>query len=277
MVRHGGPRVHRGIPIQDAYPSGVATATITSPRPGRARSRRGPGWVPNQHGAWAMLATPLLVGILAAGPRWVHLPLTLFWFTGYFAFFATGLWLKSRRRRRYLPPVRAYGLATLVLGAVTAALDPALSALAPLFVVPLGVGLAASAARHDRALVSGLTTSLGSCLMTLVAYAAGGGTDTTRAWLLTAVLFAYFGGTVVYVKTMIRERDSVAHYLLSVGWHAVAVVVLAPVGTALAAVFVVLTIRAAMAAAFALSPKAVGIAEAVATVVVALSATATIG
>ena len=73
----------------------------------RTRRRRPPGWVPNQHGAWAMLAAPLLVGTMATGPRWPHLLLTAFWFAGYFAFFATTLWLKSRRRPRYLPPVRA--------------------------------------------------------------------------------------------------------------------------------------------------------------------------
>ena len=44
--------------------------------------------------------------------------------------------------------------------------------------------------------------------MTLVAYDAGGGTDWARAWLLTAILAAYFVGTVLYVKTMIRERGS---------------------------------------------------------------------
>jgi len=50
------------------------TGTATIPRPGRAT--RGPGWVPNQHGAWAMLASPLLVGVVAGGFAWVHLALT---------------------------------------------------------------------------------------------------------------------------------------------------------------------------------------------------------
>jgi len=49
-------------------------------KPGRKRS---PGWVPNQHGAWAMLAGPLVVGVVASGPAWVHLPLAALWFLGY--------------------------------------------------------------------------------------------------------------------------------------------------------------------------------------------------
>jgi hypothetical protein len=51
-------------------------------------------WVPNQHGAWAMLAGPLLVGVLAGGAAWVHVPLTVLWFLGYFA---TGRWLGTGR------------------------------------------------------------------------------------------------------------------------------------------------------------------------------------
>ena len=78
--------------------------------------------MPNQHGAWAMLASPLAVGILAGGPAWVHVPLTALWFVGYFAFFATSLWLKARRRPRYWPPVRAYGIAAAAhRGALAAA------------------------------------------------------------------------------------------------------------------------------------------------------------
>ena len=44
--------------------------------------------MPTQHGAWATLVTPLLVGVLAAVPSAVHLPLAPFWFAGYLAFSA---------------------------------------------------------------------------------------------------------------------------------------------------------------------------------------------
>ena len=146
-----------------------------------------------------MLASPLAVGVLAGGPAWVHLPLTGLWFVGYFAFFATSLWLKARRRPRYWPPVQAYGAATLLLGLATLALEPGLVVWAPLFLLPLGVGLAAAAARRERELLSGLCTVVGSGLMTVVAYAAGPGPDLGRAWLLALTQFLYFAGTVFYV------------------------------------------------------------------------------
>ncbi len=232
--------------------------------------------MPNQHGAWAMLATPLLVGVLAAGPSWVHLPLALFWFAGYLAFYATGLWLRSRRRPRYRPPVLAYTAAAAVLGATVVVLDPGLVRWVPLFVVPLGVGLYASVRREDRSLWSGLATSAGSSLMTLVAYDAGGGTDWTRAWLLTGVLAAYFAGTVFYVKTMIRERGNPRYRWWSVGVHAAATVAMARVSWPLVVVFALLTLRAALVPTRQLSPRAVGIGEVVATVAVAVTALLTV-
>ena len=241
-----------------------------NPSPGRGARRRGPGWVPNQHGAWAMLASPLLVGALAAGVTWVHLPLAAFWFVGYFAFFATGLWLKSGRRPRYLPPVRAYAAAAAALGVLTALLQPGLLRWAPLFVPPLAVGLWAAAHRRERELLSGLTTVVGSALMTVVAYDAGWDTDFRRAWLLALVQFLYFGGTVFYVKSAIRERRNRGFLALSIGAHAVTTVGLWFVSPWLAFVFAALTLRAALVPRLGLTPKALGIGEIVATVVVAV-------
>jgi hypothetical protein len=225
-----------------------------------------------------MLASPLLVGVLAGGVAWVQLPLAAFWFAGYFAFFATSLWLKARRRAKWFPPVRAYGLLTAALAAAVLVMQPNLIRWAPLFAVPLGVGLFAAAHRQDRALLAGLATTAGSALMTVVAYDAGPGSDLTRAWLLALVQFLYFAGTVFYVKTVIRERDNPAFRVLSGGFHALALIVVAAVfglvqndGTAwpLLIVFALLLVRALVVPPYRPTPKQVGIAEIAATVAVA--------
>ena len=225
-----------------------------------------------------MLASPLLVGVLASGAAWVQLPLAAFWFAGYFAFFATSLWLKARRRAKWLPPVRAYGILSVALGVVVLVIHPGLARWAPLFVVPLGVGLFAAARRHDRALLAGVATTAGSALMTVVAYDAGPGTDLARAWQLALVQFLYFSGTVFYVKTVIRERDNPGFHWLSGLYHALALVVVAAVfglvendGTAwpLLLVFALLLARAVVVPPYRPTPKQVGIAEVAATVAVA--------
>lgn len=244
--------------------------------PSRPTPRRGAVWVPNQHGAWAMLAGPLLVGVIAGGPAAVHVPLALLWFLGYFAFFAAGLWLKARRRARYRPPVVVYSLACLLPAAGVLAMEPRLAAWGLVFAPLLVLGLALAAARKDRALLSGLATTLAASLMTAVAYDAGGGTDWSRAWLLTATMAAYYVGTLLYVKTMIRERGNRAYVVASVAFHALASVTLAWVSWWLTAVFAALTLRAALAPRLGLTPKQVGIGEIVLNVAVVAVALAVV-
>lgn len=224
--------------------------------------------MPNQHGAWAMLAAPLLVGVLAAGPAWVHLPLTAFWFTSYLAFFATGLWLKSRRRSRWFPPVRAYTLLAACLGVVVLLMAPDLVRWLPGFVPPLAVGLWASAHRRDRDLLVGLTTVLAAALVTVVAYDAGTSGPLSRGWQLGLVMLLYFAGTVFYVKSAIRERDNRRFHAVSVGFHVIATAVTAWLSWGLVVVFAVLTVRAGVVPPLRPSPRSLGIGEIVATLAV---------
>jgi len=167
-----------------------------------------------------MLASPLLVGAIASGAAPIHALLAVWWFLGYFAFFATSLWLKSGRKARFQRPVVVYAASAAALGGLLAWLRPDLLRWAPLFVLPLGVGLWAAAHRQERALLAGVTTVIGSALMTVVAYDAGGGSDWVRAWWLAATQFLYFAGTVFYVKSMIRERGNERFHAVSVAAHA---------------------------------------------------------
>ncbi len=219
-----------------------------------------------------MLASPFVVGVAASSPRWVHLPLLVLWFVGYFAFFATGLWLKSGRRARYFPPVRAYTLASVPFALLVVVMRPDLVRWVPMFAPLLLAGLWLAARRQDRSLASGLATIIAACLMTVVVYDAGDGSDWSRAWTLTAVLAAYFVGTLLYVKTMIRERGSRAYYWLSVGYHAAATVAVAWVSWWLVALFGLLLLRAVVLPGRGLTPKQVGVPEILANVAVVVTA-----
>ena len=239
-----------------------------------------------------MLIAPFLVGAVAGGFAWIQLPLLAFWLVGYFAFFATSQWLRSGRRAKWFPPVRFYALLVSALGLLLVVLEPSLIWWAPGFALPAGVGLWAAAHRRDRDLLVGLTTVIGSSLMTVVAYEAGDTAQTAapwasgawdhRPWLLAAVQAAYFGGTVFYVKSVIRERGNRTFFLWSIAFHLLCL--LGCVWAALevdsrwwwlAAIFAVLLGRAGWVWKLVtdgrrITPKAIGIAEAVATITVSL-------
>ncbi|NKY40948.1 YwiC-like family protein [Cellulomonas septica] len=241
--------------------------------------------MPQQHGAWAMLVVPVLVGALLAGPTWRHGLLLVAWLVAFLAYNAAGLWLKASRRPRYLPPVRAYGIATTVLGLALVASAPSVLWWAPVFGALLAVSLVCSARRADRSWLNDGVTVVAAMLMTVVSAGLGSpgplpGADDARTWAATGLLAAYFLGTVPYVKSLIRDRGDRTVLAVSVGYHGVlvagalgAVVVAAPdvAGAVVCGVVALgLLVRAALVPRRRPWPsaKVIGLGEIAATVVV---------
>jgi len=227
-----------------------------------------------------MLVVPFAVGVLDAEPSWRHLPLLLAWLVGYLAFFAAGLWLRSRCKPRYAPPVRAYGALTVALGLVVVAIEPELLRWAAVFLPLLAASLWCSWRRADRTLLNDGVTVLAACLMTVVVAGVGEnggrpgtpglaglawlpGADQARPWVLAGLLLAYFAGTVLYVKSMIRNRGDRGRYALSVAYHAAVCVPVAAAGPWLGALFVALAVRAAVVPRRwpGLTPARIGVGE----------------
>ncbi|MFW5933903.1 MAG: YwiC-like family protein [Actinomycetota bacterium] len=250
---------------------------------GRAGGRVARGWIPRQHGAWAMLILPVVAGAWLSGPRWSQLALGLFWIVGYLAYHALGRWLRARHRRRELPPVVVYGSSAAVLGIVTLGVEPQLVRWVPAYLPLLAVSLWLTAHGRERSLTNDVVTVLAACLMAAVTYDAGGGRAWASLWMVTAVLTAYFLGTVLYVKTMIRERGRPGYVQASVGYHlavVVAAVGLVALGWAsrwLVAIAVALVVRAALGPAAnarrrrPLRPVVVGVGEIVAALLVTVA------
>lgn len=237
--------------------------------------------MPRQHGAWAMVLVPFLAAVIRSQGAWLQLPLLAFWLTGYFAFNAAAMWVKSRFKPRFRTPVLVYGAVSAPLGLLVAVLRPDLLWWAPAFVGCLTISLVYSWRRRERALGNDVATILAACLFGLVTYQAGyspGGTI-VAGWramgAITVVTFLYFVGTALYVKTMIRERGKRAWVIASVGYHAAVTLALAalvavpqlPPGVphrpviAFAVLFAVLTARAWVLAGRAVRPLHVGLGE----------------
>lgn len=200
---------------------------------------RATGWVPNQHGAWAMLILPFVVGVILrarAGDLQPHLlPLFVFWMLGYFTFHAASQWLKAPPKRRpgFVRPTLVYAAAATVAGLTTLALAGwRILAWAPLYLPLLLPALWLASRRKERATLGGALTVAAASLMTLVARFTSpadlghplADPPTFAAVAAAVALFVYFFGTVLYVKTNIRERGHRGYLAASVLWHAGATV-----------------------------------------------------
>ena len=218
----------------------ISTPTAIGAAPTGAASGSGRtslGWVPRQHGAWAMLVVPALVGARLAAELgtlgWATATVIGAWLVGYFAFNAASGWLKApaHRRARWQPAMLSYGAATAALGLTTVALAGWtvlywLVGFAPLVVV----ALVATAKHRERSLAAGLATVAAACLMLPVVAAPspltlGGSPLTPLVAGLTAAMFGYFGGTVLHVKSLIRGRGRRRWAIASLFWHLIALVI----------------------------------------------------
>jgi hypothetical protein len=235
-----------------------------------ARTRRRQ-FVPPQHGAWAMLLLPYLAGLLVSGFGWPAVPLLGAWIAGYLLSYYLLQAIKTRRLGRFRPQITLYAPVTVALAAPVVVARPALLWFAPAYAVLLAVNAWFAWRRRERALLNDLASVVQSCLMVpVVAVVAG----TPPRWQPFAVVLLYFTGTVLFVKTMIRERGSVAYRRASVGYHLAALAAAALISAWAAVVFAGLLARAWLLPGRPLTPRQVGFVEIGASVLILVAASA---
>jgi hypothetical protein len=215
-----------------------------------------------------MLLLPILAAVTVTGPRPLHVPLLGAALAAYPLSYFLLQAVKTRRLRRVRPQLTAYGLAAVLCAVPVLAARPAVLAYAPLYGVLAAVNAGYARRRRDRALVNDLAF-VGQCGLLGFAVATVAEVPPTRVAAVTVVALGYLVGTVLYVKTMIRERDSAAYRWASGAYHAVAVLAAALWAPApVAVVFAVLLARATLLPGHRLTPKRVGLVETACTLLV---------
>ena len=248
-----------------------------SPRPATA-SRR---WLPHQHGAWAMLAVPFLIGVAASALGPWQLVLAGASVAGYLASATAQSALRARHRAPFVVPLGVYAAAFGALALALVAAFPGL--LLTLAVLGPATALIVTGAKPGTR--RDLANSLGQVVQALVlvpsAAWVSGTFDAGRVALATGVSAAYLLGTVLVVRSVLRERSSRTFTAFSTAFHgllAVAAVLLGPAWVVLA---IGLAVRAAALPSAArrlngtpraLKPVHVGAVEAVAAVAVVATA-----
>ena len=186
------------------------------------------GWVPDQHGAWAMTLSPLIIGIFWTAPTGRHALLAAAWLCAFLTFNSFEMWAKTskKRRARTLPALLCYAAATAVLGLALVWLSPGLLWWTPIFAAPVLLTCLLVYRGRERDLATrGLSIATAVLILPVGAgleRASGApSAQPHEAWTATAVLFLYFFGTVLFVRSMIRKRADAGAHRACIAWHAV--------------------------------------------------------
>lgn len=204
-----------------------------------ARSHKVSPWVPNQHGAWSMLVGPALVASIAlivfaavghpsdAVLRLVCLVcIVVAWLTGYFTFFAFGLWVKARnpaRRHAYGQPLKVYGPICAAACTFAVLFYPHLLFWALPFAPLIGLAVYETLKGRSRSVLSGFSTTFASSLI-IPAILHIVTRPSARILAVTAFVGLYHFSTTMYVKSVVREKGNDRFWVASIAYHAACLV-----------------------------------------------------
>lgn len=229
-------------------------------------------YIPNQHGAWAMLVIPFLFGMIGSQAKWIHMLLFACWLLIYLLMFAVLQWIRTKKTKFYLKPVIVYAAILTPFALWLVILRPEILMLALLFIPLFGVNAYYAKQKRERALLNDIAAIIQFSIMVFISFAIGGGHDYRIAAELFIISILYFVGTAFYVKTIIREKNNKRFYYYSVGYHAVLAILsmlfLSWINTVAA---ILLLLRASWFPRKGITPKQSGIMEIVFSVIVLAS------
>lgn len=210
--------------------------------------------VPPQHGAWAFLAVPLILASFLGAATWVGLLFAVTWVTAYPATYYLGRGVIARLRRGSWTTRARSEMAACVPWAVVCGVGAiALVVLRPWIVVPgvvvVALWVVSSVLAYlgrERAFGNDLLLVALAAIAVPLMWCAATGTSTVGevpggVWLAAFVSLVFFVGSVIHVKSLIREaRDrrwrlaNIVFHVAALGMAAISWWLLVPFGAALA-------------------------------------------
>jgi len=236
-------------------------------------------YVPPQHGAWAFLALPVLLGALVSPWTPLVLLLAVAWVAVYPLSYAAFGMVRATRPDRFRRPLLVWSAAALLPSAVLLWHRPWLVWVGAVYAVFFLVNLGYARRNDERALTNDLVFVFECAAMVPVTWAVSVGAQSlvpppiadvpSRVWVLTGVVVLALTGSTLHVKSLIRERRdrryalaSRAFAVASVGAAAgLAVAWGLPSGWWLVPAFVVLAVRAFVVGRTPRKPMVIGLVE----------------
>ena len=259
----------------------VTPPRAATPTGGMSRRRLA---VPQQHGAWAFLAVPLLVGFVVVGWTWLGLLFAVAWVLAYPASYYLGRavvvrWRRgqwTRLARRELNDAVPWVLAAAVSALALVLLRPWLAWVGVALALAWAVSVWLTRTGHERGASNDLLLVAQASLAVPIMWgivndspALGLGVEgSAAAWWAALVCLLFFTGSVLHVKSLIREADDRRWAVAS------RVYALACLATAWLSPWLLLPFGAAAVRAFAVPPGAkpavIGAVETVVSVLVVI-------
>ena len=228
------------------------------PEPGANRpsgERRRRLAIPPQHGAWAYLTVPLVLGLALAGLTWIGVLFSVTWVLAYPASYYLGRalvvrWRRgswSRIARRELRDSIPWIVLAAAGAAVLVATRPWLVLVGVVLALAWGLGMVLAHAGRERGFGNDLLLIAQSLVaLPLLWWVTVDAAPTTAGppssiWWATCIVGVFFVGSVIHVKSLIREADDRRWHLADIGYHVAALALgvvspwlLLPFGVALA-------------------------------------------
>jgi YwiC-like protein len=176
-------------------------------------------WLPRQHGGWAMLLLPLLLGIAASRFDPLQLVLGGAATAGYVASATLQAWMRARWPATYRAPLVAWGSAFLLLAVVLVLAYPILVVSLVVLVPAAAVALLGARPGRRRGLANSLAQVAQALVLVPAAALVSGAFDATAVWAATAVAAGYLVGSVLVVRSVLAERTNRSFALASVAFH----------------------------------------------------------
>lgn len=210
--------------------------------------------VPQQHGAWAFLIVPLVLGALLGAGTWAGLVFAIAWIAAYPASYFGGRALVyrlrrgswTRKARTELTSAAPWALAAAIGAAVLVVRQPALLLAGAGMAVVWTVSLWLTWHGRERGVVNDLLmVALAAAAPWLMWFSGADPSDAVPSGIVLAcaVTALFFTGSVLHVKSLIREADDRRWHAASIAYHVAALALAAWLGLWLLLPFGVALVR----------------------------------
>lgn len=181
-------------------------------------------FIPREHGAWAMLIVPFLLGMFTSNVTWLH----LVFFIGVLAFYiASGSFFtmvrQSKLKRQALPPFLICVSIGLIFTIPVLYIIPYIIYIGLLIIPFFTLNIVFAKLKKERLFINDIVAIIALSFLVLIAYFIGSGVIDTKALVLMLINIIFFTASVFHVKTLIREFGNKSFALQSDAFHGIIV------------------------------------------------------